>query len=117
MKLAAVAATAAFMASTSAYADGVSFGGDVTAEYNVDAENMTLTVSPELGYTFASVDFTLGSDLAVYNGEVVLGDVKPTLDFGASYFVNAQLEVYGEVSYNLETEARGDLVIGAKYSF
>lgn len=117
MKLAAVAATAAFLASTSAYADGVSFGGEVVGEYNVDTENMTLTVTPELGYTLAEVDFTMGADLAVYNGEVVLGDVKPTLDFGASFMASTQLELYGEVSYDLETETRGDVVIGAKYSF
>jgi outer membrane cobalamin receptor len=116
MKVAAVAATVAFMAST-AYADGVSISNEVNGEYNLDSEVMTLTWTPEAGYTYAGVDFTLGTDIAVYNDEVVLGDVKPTLDFGASYMVNASLEVYGEVSYNLETESRGDVVVGATFSF
>lgn len=116
MKFAAVAAVVA-LTTTTAYADGVSFGGDVTAEYNVDAENLTLTVTPELGYSMWDVDFTLGSDIAVYNDGITLGDTKPTLDFGATYAISAQLEVYGEVSYDLETESRGDVVVGATYSF
>lgn len=117
MKLtAAVAATVVAMA-TSSYAQGVSLSGDVVTEYNTDTEVLTLSVNPELATTAYNVEFTLGSDIAVYNDEFVIGDVKPTLDFGASYMLQSNVEVYGKVSYNLETESRGDVVVGAKYSF
>lgn len=116
MKLAALAATLAFAATTS-YAGGVSLSGDATAEYNTDSEVMTLSVTPELGYSMWNIDFTAGSTIAVYNDEFVLGDDKPTLDFEANRPLGSGFEVYGKVSYNLETESRGDVVVGAKYSF
>ena len=120
MKLtAAVAATVAFMAST-AYADGVTFGGDVTGEYNTDSEAFTLTLTPEVGYTWDRVDFTLSSDLTLYDQaddfSLNKGE-KPTLDLEVSTYLDVNLEVYGKVSYDLEAEDRGDLVVGATFSF
>lgn len=118
MKLtAAVAATVAVMAST-AYADGVSLGGDVTGEYNVDTEAFSLTLTPEAGYTYNNLDFTLSSDLTLYDDEFSLNnDELPTLDFEVSSQLTAQLEAYAKVSYDLEAESRGDVVVGATYSF
>ena len=54
MKFAAFTA-AALLAATNAQAfelgtTGISLGLETTAEYNIDAENMTLVTTPELAY-------------------------------------------------------------------
>lgn len=121
MKL-AIATAAAVLAATSASAielgiAGLTAGATTTAEYNVDAENMTLTLEPEVGYAFAGIDFTAGTEISVYNDDFVLGDEMPTLDFKAARQVWDNLEVYGEIGYDLELEERTDLTVGASFSF
>ena len=121
MKL-AIATAAAVFAATSASAIELGIAGltastTTTAEYNVDAENLTLTLEPEVGYAFAGIDFTAGSEISVYNDDFVLGDEMPTLDFKAARQVWDNLEVYGEIGYDLELEERTDLTVGASFSF
>lgn len=100
--------------------NGLSFGGEVVAERNVDQSDSTIVVTPELTYTRDLLEITLGTDLSVYDNEFVLDttfQTKPTLDLGVSYDLREDLELYGNTSWDLETETRGDLVIGAKFSF
>lgn len=116
MKLtAALAATAICMAGTTFAAP--KFSGEAKSEYNTETEVMTLVVTPEVGMEWNNIDFTLDSDINLYNDEWVLGDTKPVLDFEASHMLQEKLELYGKVSYDLETEARGDIVVGAKLTF
>ena len=121
MKL-AIATAAAMVAATSASAielgiPGLTLGTTTTAEYNVDAENLSLTLEPEVGYAFVGIDFTLGTEIAVYNDDFVLGDEMPTLDFKAAKQIWDGLELYGEVGFDLEAEERTDLTVGASFSF
>jgi hypothetical protein len=121
MKL-AIATAAALLVATSASAielgiAGLTVGTTTTAEYNVDAENMTLTLEPEVGYAFAGIDFTAGTEISIYNDDFVLGDEMPTLDFKAAKSIWDNLEVYGEVGFDLEAEERTDLTVGASFSF
>jgi len=121
MKL-AIATAAAVLAATSASAielgiGGLTAGATTTAEYNVDAENMSLTVEPEVGYAFAGMDFTASTEISVYDDEFVLGDTMPTLDFKAARQIWDNLELYGEIGYDFETEERTDLTVGASFEF
>jgi hypothetical protein len=121
MKL-AIATAAAVLAATSASAielgiGGLTAGATTTAEYNVDAENMSLTVEPEVGYAFAGMDFTASTEISVYDDEFVLGDTMPTLDFKAARQIWDNLELYGEIGYDFETEERTDLTVGASFKF
>ena len=55
MKKLAIAAIVAALTTTAAQAGeigatGITWGLETTAEYNVDAENMNVTTTPELGY-------------------------------------------------------------------
>jgi len=98
---------------------GLSLNTTATAEYNIDAENMTATVEPTIGYA-APLDIALsvGTELSIYDGEFVEAtfETLPTLDFRAERdMFNAT--VYGEVSYDLDAEARTDAVVGVSFSF
>lgn len=122
MKNIALAAIFAAATTTSASAMDLGLGGltlntEVIGEYNVDAENMLMTVEPTLGYTLAGVNLEVGTLMEVYNDEIVLGDTKPTIDFRAGYYFTDSLEVYGEVGYDLEAEGRTDVIIGASFNF
>lgn len=121
MKL-AIATAAAVLAATSASAielgiGGLTAGATTTAEYNVDAENLTLTLEPEVGYAFAGIDFTAGTEISIYNDDFVLGDELPTLDFKAAKQLWSGVEVYSEIGFDLEAEERTDLTVGASFSF
>ena len=96
---------------------GLSLNTEVVGEYNVDAENMLMTIEPELVYTVAGIDLTAGTLMSIYDDKIVLGDTLPTLDFGAEKYIMNGLKVYGEVSYDLEAEERGDLAVGLSFNF
>lgn len=121
MKL-AIATAAAVFAATSASAIELGIAGLTastlaTAEYNVDAENMTVKLEPEVGYAFAGIDYTVGTNIMLYNDEFVVGDEMPTLDFKASRQIWDNLELYGEIGYDLELEERTDVTVGASFKF
>ena len=96
---------------------GISHGATTTAEYNVDVENMTVELTPEMGYGLYGRDFTLSTDLMIYNDEFVFKDTNPTLDFKFGYGIFDNAEVYVETGYDLEKETRSDVVVGASFSF
>ena len=120
MKIAPIALVATLIGTTAFAEDGLHFGGEVVTEYNVDSPLLTSVLTPTVGYAISGVDFTASSDLGLWNDGLVVGDtleVMPTLDFRADYSVNGSLELYGEVSYDLDAKARGDLMVGASFSF
>jgi len=118
-----VIAAAAVLAATSASAAdlpmGFTTGGEAVAEYNVDAENMLVTLEPTIGYTIdpVDVDLTASSLINIYNDEFVLGDTLPTIDFEARKKLWNGLDIYGGVSYDLDVEARGDMTVGVSFNF
>jgi len=122
MKFAAITAAALLVSATSIQAaelgaTGISLGATTTAEYNVDAENMTLELTPTVGYGLYGMDLTASTDLMIYNDDFVFMDTNPTLDFKVAYGVWDGLEVYAETGYDLEKEDRADIVLGAAFSF
>jgi hypothetical protein len=122
MKFAAITAAALLVSATSIQAaelgaTGISLGATTTAEYNVDAENMTLELTPTVGYGLYGMDFTASTDLMIYNDDFVFMDTNPTLDFKVAYGVWDGLEVYAETGYDLEKEDRADIVLGAAFTF
>jgi opacity protein-like surface antigen len=118
-----VIAAAAVLAATSASAAdlgmGLTAGGEAVAEYNVDAENMLVTLEPTIGYTIApvNVDLTASSLINIYNDEFVLGDAMPTLDFEARKALVGNIEIYAGTGYDLELEERTDIKIGVSFNF
>ena len=117
--LATVATLAATSASAADLGMGLTAGGEAVAEYNVDAENMLVTLEPTIGYTIApvDVDLTASSLINIYNDEFVLGDTLPTIDFEARKELWNGLDIYGGVSYDLEVENRGDMTVGVSFNF
>ena len=122
MKFAAFTA-AALLAATNAQAfelgtTGISLGLETTAEYNIDAENMTLVTTPKLAYNaYGMFNLTVGTDLDIYDDEFVFGDVAPTLDFEASTHIRENVKLYLETGYDLEAEDMSDVVVGATFAF
>ena len=121
MKIITTAAVAALLTTTAVQAGelgatGITWGIDTVAEYAMDAEAMTITATPELGYDLGMMGFTVATDLPVYSDEFVFLDVNPILDFKLSRELG-NVELYGRTSWDLEDEDRGDIVVGAKFSF
>lgn len=122
MKFAAITAAALLVSATSIQAaelgaTGISLGATTVAEYNVETENMTLELTPSLGYGLYGADLTLSTDLMVYNDEYVFLDDNPTIDFKVGYGVWDNSEVYVETGYDLELEDMSDVVVGMSFSF
>ena len=113
------------LAATSASAQllevgGLSFGGDVTFDSNLDAGTSLVTISPELSYGLLSgLDLMVSSDLEMYNNTdgFVFGDDNIVLEFGAEYIVWDDLVFSLSTSYDLEAELQGDVNFSLTYSF
>ena len=126
MKFAAIAA-AALIASTAAVsaaeigATGISIGAELDNRYNVDAETMTTTLTPEVGYNIAGFGLSAEMDFVLYDDEFTLNnDELPTLDFGAEYGMTLgglNATVYGETGYDLEAEDMSDIEVGVSFKF
>ena len=117
--IAAVATLAATSASAADLGLGLTAGGEAVAEYNVDAENMLVTLEPTIGYTVTpvDVDLTESSLINIYDDKFVFGDVKPVLDLEARKDLATGVEIYTGVGYNFETEARTDITVGLSFNF
>ena len=122
MKLAI--ATVALMTATTVNAESmVSFGGQVDANYAMDAKNMTVEITPEI--TVAPTEglaFVAGTTLAIWDDELVFDntlDVMPSLDFEMTYTMSSipTLEWYTSTSYDLDAKARGEINFGATFAF
>ena len=125
MKIAALA-TAATLLATSAMAldlgGGLSVGATTDASYDIDAENMNVMITPELGYSAWGADFSVDMDINIYDQEeFVLGDAfdKPVINFGVEYPIGMVegLTAYGETSYDWDASDTVGSKVGVKFSF
>jgi hypothetical protein len=115
MKKILLATTILAMTAVSAMAvdlgNGFSAGADFNAEYNVTAGgDVALTATPEFGYAKGDFEFTVGTDFDLADIEFV------GLDFGATYAVNKNFELYAEASTDSNLKF-GDLIVGGTLSF
>ena len=115
MKKILLATTILTMATVSAMAadlgNGFSAGADINAEYNVTAGgDVALTATPDLGYTTGAFEFEMATDFDLADIEFV------GLDFGATYAVNKNFELYAETSTDSDLKF-GDLIVGGTLSF
>lgn len=123
MRLLATTAAALLLATSASAMDlgmGLSLNTEVTAEYAVDAENMTLTSTPELGYTLSGFDFMASTELAIYNDKFVVEDTfstLPTIDFTVERVVMEGMTAYVETSYDLDAGERGEITLGTTFAF
>ena len=126
--LAMVAAMAATTASAMELGNGLSLNTEVKAFRMIDAETNNVTVEPELRYTAGAVSVFTSSVVTVYETGHASGDDfavvniwedghKPELEFGAEYSINANTVVYGESSWDFNTEDRGDIEVGVSFNF
>lgn len=123
MKIAAIAAVATIAATSVSAAElgimGLTAGGEAVAEYNTDAETMSVTLEPEIGYTIQPLEVALTAStvLDVYQDDFVFGDELPTVDFEARKGLLTGLEIYGGVGFDLEAEERTDIKVGVSFKF
>lgn len=124
MKLAVIAAVATVAGSPMVAMDlgtsGISLGGEAVTEYAMDAERMTLVVTPEATYTFNNILFAASTDIDVYDNEFVVDsafDILPTVDFRVEAEVISNMTTYVETSYDLDAKARGEVTVGASFAF
>jgi len=124
MKFVVAAAALALTASPLVAADlgttGISLGGEAVAEYNIDAENLSLVVTPEVSYDFTGYFVaSAATDLTIYDGEFTEAtfEVLPVIDFRVEREVMANVTAYGEMSYDLEAQERGDATVGMSFNF
>ena len=126
MKIAAIAAaalitSAAAVSAAEIGATGISIGAELDNRYNVDAETMTTTLTPEVGYNIAGFGLSAEMDFVLYDNEFTLNnDELPTLDFGAEYGMTLgglNATVYGETGYDLEAEDMSDVEVGISFKF
>ena len=125
MKFAALATVAMITATSVTAAEigstGISIGAELDNNYNVDTEDFTITLTPEVGYAWNGFDFTASTDLSVLeNDTVTFADEMPTLDFGVEYGIQLWMldaTLYGETGYDLELEDMADVEMGMKFSF
>ena len=126
MKIAAIAAAALITATAASAADigntGISLGAELDSRYNVDAEALTITLTPEVGYSIAGFGLSASTDLLLANNDGLTAnkDKLPTLDFGAEYGLNMWglgATAYAETGYDLEAEDMSDVEVGVKFKF
>ena len=125
MKIAAIAAAAMITATAASAADigntGISIGAELDNRYNVDQEALTVTLTPEVGYTAWGVGLTASTDLLLADNDgFALDDELPTLDFGAEYGLTVwglTSTVYAETGYDLELEDMSDVEVGLSFKF
>ena len=102
-------------------ATGISIGAELDNRYNVDAETMTTTLTPEVGYDIAGFGLSAEMDFVLYDNEFTLNnDELPTLDFGAEYglgLMGLTSTAYVESGYNFETEDMSDVEVGVSFKF
>jgi len=109
------------------YAEGFSFGGEVDSEYKLDAASMTVTLSPEVNYDMGLWNFEASTDISVYNSTsadsnfVLLDSLDsgshPVLDLEATYAMSPSLELSAGTSWDLNKSERGEVTVGASFSF
>ena len=126
MKIAVIAVAATIAATSVSAADigntGISIGAELDNRYNVDAEALTITLTPEIGYNFAGFGLSASTDLLLADNDGLTAnkDKLPTFDFGAEYGMNMWglgATAYAETGYDLEAEDMSDVEVGVKFKF
>ena len=119
--------TAALVAGTSAMAeDGLSWGGEIDTKYKVDAETLTMTLEPDVTYTWGASAFTVGMDIPVWNSTAadsfVLLDAmdagkQPDLDLEVTHQLRDNLELSLGTAWDLNRQAREEITLVVSFSF
>jgi len=132
MRTLALAMVAAMAATTATAMDlpvaGLELNTEVKAFRMVDAETNNVTVEPELRFTTGKVSVYSSSLITVYETGHASGDDiaiqniwedghKPELEFGAEFSANEKVLVYGETSWDFNTEDRGEIEVGVSFNF
>lgn len=124
MKLAAFTAAALLAASAASAAEigntGLLLNTNAVAEYTVNAGDMSVVVTPEIGYTNWGMIFAASTDVVVYDNELVLMDAfgsLPVIDFSASYDLNGMATAYVKSSWDLDAMDMGEITLGVAFAF
>lgn len=123
MKVITTAAAAALLSTAVSAADiggGVSVGAELDTNWQMDAEALTMTLTPEMGYSNWGNEFTVSTDLDVYSAEEFqLGDAfdHMVLDFEVTRPWMSNIELYAKTSWDLDAQERGEISVGGKFSF
>ena len=122
-----VVTTAAMLAATSAAqaleigSTGISVGAELDAYYDVDKESTQMTLTPELGYSYGNILFSLETELDVISNDTLQFEEMfddPVLTFETEYHLwgpNAKL--YGETNWDIDERDLSDGQVGVKFKF
>ena len=123
MKVITTAAAAALLSSAVNAADignGINVGAELDTNWQVDAEALTMTLTPEIGYSNWGNEFTVSTDIDVYSAEEFqLGSAidNMVLDFEVTRPWMSNIELYAKTSWDLDEQERGEISVGGKFSF
>ena len=129
-----VLATVAVLATTSAQAmdlpvAGMTLDTEVKAWHEVDAEKNYVTINPEVEWTptvDGALTLSVGTVITAYETQTgdnfVLFDAldegsRPNIDFGAEYDLGNGAELFGETSWDVDTEERTEVKVGVSFTF
>jgi hypothetical protein len=107
---------------------GLELNTEVKAFRMIDAETNNVTVEPELRYTTGALSLYTSSLITAYETDHASGDdfaimnitedgYKPTLELGIEYNVTSNTMLYGESTWDFNTEDRGEVEVGVKLNF
>ena len=123
MNVITTAAAAALLTTAVNAADignGLSIGAELDTNWKYDAEALTMTLTPEMGYSNWGNEFTVSTDLDVYSAEEFqLGNAfdSMVLDFEVTRPWMSNIELYAKTSWDLDLQERGEISLGGKFSF
>ena len=118
--------TAALWLNTSVLVeDGLSWGGEIDTKYLVDAETLTMTLEPDVTYTWGASALTVGADIPVWDsdgdGWVLLNSLdsgsQPDLDFEVTHQLRDNLELSVGTAWDLNRQEREEITVGVSFSF
>jgi len=120
--------TAILVAGTPIYAGGFSFGGEVETTFDVTSEKALVVLTPEFNYTLGLTNFELSSPISVVDShsttvsDFILFDAlyegtRPQLDLEITHLYRENLVLSAATSYDLNTDKRSSVVVGATYKF
>ena len=132
MRKTLIALAALFAATTAQAADlapGLSLDTELKAFRSIDAERNQITIEPELRWV-PTVDgplsLTVSSLISAYDSnaadEFTILDTledgsRPNIDFGAYYAASPNATIYGETSWDIDAEDRGEVEVGVSFKF
>lgn len=133
MKLTTFVAAALVAASTPVLAEevvsnnnGFSFGGEVESKYAVDAEALTLTVTPEATYTIGKTAVTASATVPVWDSVaddnfVLMNALDqgsyPALGLEVTYQFQSNMELTLGTEWDFNDGAREELTVSTTFKF